>query len=112
MILFTKEIKDKLIENCNQQDGTKSFKVVCKLFNPSGPGTWYLTELNAEDNVAFGLANIHKKELGYIDISELFSKKYNHVHRYRSNINQNIRKSTAKKILIGVFLIKSLHFES
>jgi hypothetical protein len=71
MILFTKEIKDKLIENCNQQDGTKSFKVVCKLFNPSGPGTWYLTELNSEDNVAFGLANIHKKELGYIDISEL-----------------------------------------
>ena len=71
MILFTKEIKDKLIENCNQQDGTKSFKVVCKLFNPSGPGTWYLTELNAEDNVAFGLANIHKKELGYINISEL-----------------------------------------
>jgi len=71
MILFTKEIKDKLINNHNQQDGTKSFKVVCKLFNPSGPGTWYLTELNAEDNVAFGLANIHEKELGYIDISEL-----------------------------------------
>ena len=71
MLLFTEEIKNKLIENYNQQDGTKSYKVVCKLFNPSGPGTWYLTELNEEDNIAFGLAHIHEKDLGYIDINEL-----------------------------------------
>ena len=71
MLLFTKEIKNKLIENHKQQDGTKIFKVVCKLFNPSGAGTWYLTELNEEDNVAFGLAHVHEKDLGYIDINEL-----------------------------------------
>ena len=71
MQLFTKEIKSKLVNNHNQQDGTKEFKVVCKLFDPSGPGTWYLSELKEEDNVAFGLADIHEKELGYIDINEL-----------------------------------------
>jgi hypothetical protein len=71
MLLFTKEIKNKLINNHNQQDGTKEFKAVCKLFNPSGTGTWYLSELNKEDNVAFGLVHIHNKELGYIDIDEL-----------------------------------------
>ena len=31
MLLFTKEIKNKLIENHKQQDGTKEFNVVCKL---------------------------------------------------------------------------------
>ena len=71
MQLFTKEIKGKLVKNHKEQDGEKSFKVVCKLFNPSGVGTWYLTELNEEDNIAFGLAHIHEKEFGYIDINEL-----------------------------------------
>ena len=31
----------KLVENHKQQDGTKSFNAVVKLFNPTGLGTWY-----------------------------------------------------------------------
>lgn len=61
----------KLVENYKAQDGTKTFKAVVKLFNPTGIGTWYLTELNPETNVAFGLADVHEKELGYIDLNEL-----------------------------------------
>ena len=74
MKLFTKAQKEKLIKNhMETQDSDESIKhkVVVKLFNPSGIGTWYLTELNPDTNIAFGLADLHEKELGYIDISEL-----------------------------------------
>ena len=49
----------------------KEFKAVVKLFNPTGIGTWYLSELDPETNQAFGLADVHMKELGYIDLNEL-----------------------------------------
>ena len=50
-------------------------KVVVKLFNPAGSGTWYLTELNPETNEAFGLSCLQEKELGYINLNELMSFK-------------------------------------
>jgi len=71
-----KILKERLIKNHfdnlkSEQRGEKSFKVVLKLFNPTGIGTWYLSELDPETNVAFGLTYVHKKELGYIDLNEL-----------------------------------------
>ena len=71
MKLFTKSIFDRLVKNHKEQDGTKSFKVVVKLFNPIGNETWYLSELNPETNVAFGLCYITDKEYGYVDLNEL-----------------------------------------
>ena len=71
MKLLTKAIKDKLIENHKAQDGTKEFKAVTKLFNPVGAGTWYLSELDPETNIAFGLCEILEKELGYVNLDEL-----------------------------------------
>ena len=41
-----------------------------KLFNPSGIGTWYLSELD-ENNIAYGLCILHEKELGYTSLDEL-----------------------------------------
>ena len=61
----------KLVENHKQQDGTKSFNAVVKLFNPGGIGTWYLSELDPETNVAFGLCCLYEKELGYVSLDEL-----------------------------------------
>jgi hypothetical protein len=60
-----------LVKNFKEQDGTKEFKAVVKLFNPAGVGTWYLSELNPDTNEAFGLADVHEKELGYVSINEL-----------------------------------------
>ena len=60
-----------LVKNFKEQDGTKEFKAVVKLFNPAGVGTWYLSELDPDTNVAFGLADLHEKELGYTSIDEL-----------------------------------------
>ncbi len=71
MLLLTQAQKNKLIENHKAQDGTKEFKAVVKLFNPTGVGTWYLSELDPETNVAFGLCQIHEKELGYVSLDEL-----------------------------------------
>ena len=75
MNLFTKAIKNKLIANHNNQDGTKTFKSVLKLFNPTGIGTWYLSELDPETNIAFGLCDLGNQELGYVSIDELQSFK-------------------------------------
>lgn len=71
MLLLTQKQKNKLIENHKAQDGTKEFKAEVKLFNPTGVGTWYLSELDPETNVAFGLCEIHEKELGYVNLDEL-----------------------------------------
>ena len=71
MILLTKKIREKLIKNHQEQDGTKTFKAEVKLFNPCGIGTWYLSELNPDTNVAFGLCELHEKEFGYVSIDEL-----------------------------------------
>ena len=74
MKLLTKAQRDKLIRNHTENEGqeeTKKHKVVVKLFNPTGIGTWYLTELNPYTNIAFGLADVHEKELGDIDLTEL-----------------------------------------
>jgi hypothetical protein len=75
MQILTKPIKEKLIANHKEQDGTKEFKAVLKLFNPTGIGTWYLSELDPETNNAFGLCCTHEKELGYVSLDELLEFK-------------------------------------
>jgi len=72
---LTKAIKNKLIANHKAQDGTKEFKAILKLFNPTGIGTWYLSELNPENNNAFGLCCLHEEEFGYVNLDELLSFK-------------------------------------
>jgi hypothetical protein len=61
----------KLIQNHEQQDGTKSFDCVVKLFNPYGLGTWYLSELDPDTNIAYGLCSITDAEFGYVSIDEI-----------------------------------------
>ena len=75
MQILTKAIKEKLIANHKEQDGTKEFKAVLKLFNPTGVGTWYLSELDPKTNNAFGLCCLQEKELGYVNLDELLSFK-------------------------------------
>ena len=75
MQILTKPIKEKLIANHKEQDGTKDFKAVLKLFNPTGIGTWYLSELDPKTNNAFGLCCLHEKDLGYVNLDELLGFK-------------------------------------
>lgn len=84
MQLLTKSIKDRLVKNFRAterfnkimyedtgQEDNLNHKAVVKLFNPSGVGTWYLSELNPDTNVAFGLCELHEKEFGYVSLDEL-----------------------------------------
>jgi hypothetical protein len=74
MQLLTKAQKEKMIKNHFAQinsDGTKDFKAVVKLFNPTGNGTWYLSELDPESNTAYGLCDLGTPEMGYVSLDEL-----------------------------------------
>ena len=74
MKLLTKAQREKLIRNHTENENAtepKKHKVVVKLFNPVGMGTWYLTELNPYTEMAFGLCEITEKEIGYVSLTEL-----------------------------------------
>tara|TARA_R110002153_G_scaffold271312_1_gene438494 strand:- start:35 stop:364 length:330 start_codon:yes stop_codon:yes gene_type:complete len=70
MKLLTKQITTKLIKNFN--DSGENHKPVVKLFG-GGACTWLLSELDTENNIAFGLCDIGhgSAELGYVSIDEL-----------------------------------------
>lgn len=75
MKLFTKEIEKK-IPNLYETENTPAseVKVIVKLFLPWTNFTWYITEMDKEENLAFGFANLgddQMAELGYISIDEL-----------------------------------------
>ena len=74
MKLLTKAQREKLIRNHAENENAtkpKKHKVVVKLFNPVGIGTWYLTELNPYTEIAFGLCELAEKEIGYVSLTEL-----------------------------------------
>jgi len=74
MKLLTKEIEKRLIKNYEINKGkekTVEHKAVVKLFNPTGIGTWYLTEYNPETKLAFGLSCLQEKELGDVSMDEI-----------------------------------------
>lgn len=79
MKLLTKAQHKRLVKNHEIQekvrgtDKERDFVPVVKLFHAFGAGTWLLTELDPETNIAFGLAFITEPELGYIDLNELAS---------------------------------------
>ena len=70
MQLLTKQNTTKMIKNFN--DAGENHKPVVKLFG-GGSCTWLLSELDTENNIAFGLCDIGhgSAELGYVSIDEL-----------------------------------------
>ena len=44
---------------------------VLKFFTPDGSWTWFLTEYDPEQRLAFGLVIGHERELGYFSLNEL-----------------------------------------
>lgn len=78
MKLITKAIADKLPALYANEDKMDSeVKVPLKLFNPSGAGTWYITEYDPDEDMAFGWSDLGMgpgcSELGNISIAELRS---------------------------------------
>ena len=112
MNLFTKSIKNKLIANhkehkkCwnDEHPSYKEFKAVLKLFNPTGIGTWYLSEYDQESKIAFGVADLGDPEMGSFALWELeqlklfrsvqsWLRKRSKLLSSKSNLLQNGRKT-------------------
>lgn len=74
MKLITKAIEKSLPAlYANESKQPHEIKVIFKLFNPTGSGTWYITEGDLATGELFGLCRIHEAELGYVDFTELKS---------------------------------------
>ena len=71
MILLTSELRERLLAN-GRQRGADHVPVV-KFFNPLGAGTWLATELDADGDTLFGLADLGEPELGSFSLSEMQS---------------------------------------
>ena len=71
MKLFTQKQLQQLQTNLKRKDGI----AYVKLFNPSGPGTWYISEIRKtpEYTEAFGVADLGygTPEMGYFSIDEI-----------------------------------------
>lgn len=76
MKLFTADQLRRLIANgaaSNATDKDLDHRPVVKLFTPDGAATWLLTEVDEEDDTAFGLCDLGMgfPELGYASLTEL-----------------------------------------
>jgi hypothetical protein len=71
MILLTGDLRDRLLAN-GLERGADHVPVV-KFFNPLGEGAWLATELDADGDTLFGLADLGYPELGSFSLEELTS---------------------------------------
>lgn len=75
MILLPDNLRDALRANAEAAESDKGFDPVpvVKFFNPTGAATWLATELHADGDTLFGLADLGFgcPELGNFSLSEL-----------------------------------------
>lgn len=75
MQLITKEIEEKFKSHpYGSQDGLGGdAEVLVKYFNPTGAGTWLITEAEKEDDnwILYGYCHIHEWEWGSVSLKEL-----------------------------------------
>jgi len=64
-------LKKLLIEEHNRPDDERQGIAIIKYFNPQGAGTWWISELDPEHDIFFGLCSIQEKELGTVSLKEL-----------------------------------------
>jgi len=69
MILLTPELRERLLANGRQPDVDQV--PVVKFFNPLGEGVWLATELDADGDTLFGLADLGEPELGSFSLAEM-----------------------------------------
>jgi hypothetical protein len=71
MILLTDELRERLL--ANGRDAGNDHVPVVKFFNPLGEGVWLATELDADGDILYGLADLGYPELGSFALEELVS---------------------------------------
>jgi hypothetical protein len=71
MILLTDDLRERLL--ANGRDRGADHVPVVKFFNPLGEGVWLATELDADGDTLFGLADLGLPELGSFSLEEMAS---------------------------------------
>lgn len=71
MILLTDDLRERLL--ANGRDRGADHVPVVKFFNPLGEGVWIATELDADGDTLFGLADLGSPEFGSFSLEELTS---------------------------------------
>ena len=71
MILLTDDLRERLL--ANGRDRGADHVPVVKFFNPLGQGIWLASELDADGDTLFGLADLGFPELGNFSLEELAS---------------------------------------
>ena len=71
MILLTDELGERLLAN-GRDPGADHVPVV-KFFNPLGEGVWLATELDADGDILYGLADLGDPEIGSFSLLEMTS---------------------------------------
>lgn len=76
MLLMTKELEKKFKKYplYSQEDKYEESEVVVKYFNPTGIGTWLITEGEKQDDgdwLFYGYCHLFEWEWGYVTLSEL-----------------------------------------
>ena len=64
-------LKKLLIEEYERPDAERQHIAIVKYFNPQGRGTWWVSELDQEEGIFFGLCETLEKELGTVSLKEL-----------------------------------------
>jgi hypothetical protein len=71
MILLTDELRERLLADGRERNA--DHLPVVKFLNPLGEGTWLATELDADGDAMFGLADLGYPELGSFSLLEMTS---------------------------------------
>ena len=71
MILLTDDLRERLLAN-GRDPGADHVPVV-KFFNPLGEGVWLATELDADGDTLYGLADLGDPEIGSFSLLEMTS---------------------------------------
>ncbi|MBX9841309.1 MAG: DUF2958 domain-containing protein [Xanthobacteraceae bacterium] len=69
MILLTDDLRERLL--ANGRDRGADHVPVIEFFNPLGEGVWLATELDADGDTLFGLADLGYPEFGTFSLEEM-----------------------------------------
>ena len=72
MKLLTKDIINKATKQYPKGSDMEQM-VVAKFFNPAGRGTWYLMNMNKDEDYCWGICHIYEWEMGSFSMNELKS---------------------------------------
>lgn len=76
MELFTKEIIEKAKTQYPLGSEMENQLIIAKFFNPTGAGTWYLMNMDPEDqDYCWGIVDLFEVEMGSFSKSELENTK-------------------------------------